>query len=94
MDRKTAASGELSYFQMNPNVISMDLIVFMCRMPTKLDGGRNVKAWGCFSCSGVGELVFIDTNTNSEVYRGILDAYFAESSEYIIQVTEVFSSEG
>lgn len=67
MDRKTAAV-------LFSNVTSMDLMMFMWRMPTKLYGGGNVKVWGCFSCNGDGELVFIDRNMNSEVYRGILNA--------------------
>lgn len=67
MDRKTAAV-------LFSNVTSMDLMVFMWRMQTKLYGDGNVKVWGCFSFSGDGELVFIDRNMNSEVYRGILNA--------------------
>ena len=33
-----------------------------------------MKDWGCFSNSGVAELVFIDGIMNSEVYRCNLEA--------------------
>ncbi|CAF4491485.1 unnamed protein product, partial [Rotaria magnacalcarata] len=33
-----------------------------CIVPTVKHGGGNVKCWGCFSASGVGNLVFIDGN--------------------------------
>ena len=38
---------------------------------SKYDSG-SVKCWGCFSSSGVGNLVFIDGNMSRELYRDIL----------------------
>ena len=39
-----------------------------CTVPTVKHGGGNVKCWGCFSSSGVGNLVFIDGNMTGELY--------------------------
>ena len=38
-----------------------------CTVPTVKYGGGNVKCWGCFSSSGVGNLVLIDGNTTGEL---------------------------
>ena len=43
-----------------------------CMVPTVKHGGGNVKCWGSFSSSGVGNLVFIDGNMTGEAYRDIL----------------------
>ena len=43
-----------------------------CTAPTVKYGGGSVKCWGCFSSSGVGNLVFIDGNMSGELYRDIL----------------------
>ena len=43
-----------------------------CVMPTVKHGGGNVMVWGCMSAAGVGELHFIDGNTNSNMYCEIL----------------------
>ena len=43
-----------------------------CTVPTVKHGRGNVKCWGCFSSSGVGNLVFIDGNMTGELYRDIL----------------------
>ena len=40
-------------------------------VPTVKHGGGNVKCWGCFSSSGVGNLVFIDGNMSGDLYRDI-----------------------
>ena len=42
-----------------------------CTVPTVKHGGGNVKYWGCFSLSGVGNLIFIDGNMTAELYRDI-----------------------
>ena len=41
------------------------------KAPVKHRGGN---IWGCFSYSGVGELVCIDGIMSSKVYKGVLDA--------------------
>ena len=43
-----------------------------CVMPTVKHGGENVMVWGCMSAAGVGELRFIEGNTNSNMYCEIL----------------------
>ena len=43
-----------------------------CTVSTVKHGGGNVKCWGSFSSSGVGNLVFNDGNMTGEVYRDIL----------------------
>ena len=43
-----------------------------CTVPTVKHGGGNVKCWGYFSSSSVGNLVFIDGNMTGELYRDIL----------------------
>ena len=45
-------------------------------VPTVKHGGGNVKCKGCFSSSGVGNLVFIDGNMTGELYRDILQKNF------------------
>jgi len=50
-----------------------------CTVPTVKHGGGNVKCWGCFSSSGVGNLIFIDGNMTGEVYRDILDKNLLQS---------------
>ena len=50
-----------------------------CTVPTVKYGGGNVKCWGCFSATGVGNLVFIDGNMTGEMYRDILDKNLLES---------------
>ncbi|CAF4494487.1 unnamed protein product [Rotaria socialis] len=52
-----------------------------CIVPTVKHGGGNVKCWGCFSASGVGNLVFIDGNMTGEMYRTILDNNLLQSVE-------------
>lgn len=52
-----------------------------CTVPTVKHGGGNVKCWGCFSSSGVGELVFIDGNMTGEAYREILEKNLSKSVE-------------
>ena len=42
-------------------------------------GGGNVKCWGSFSPSSVGNLVLIDGNMTGEVNRDILQRYLFES---------------
>ena len=37
-----------------------------CTMPTAKHSGGNVKCWGCFSLSGVNNLIFIDGNMTGE----------------------------
>lgn len=53
----------------------------ICTVPTVKHGGGNVKCWGCFSSSGVGNLVFIDGNMTGEMYRTILDNNLLQSVE-------------
>ena len=48
-------------------------------VPTVKHGGGNVKCWGSFSSSGVGNLVFIDRNMTEEVYHDILQRNLFES---------------
>ena len=48
-------------------------------VPTVKHGGGNVKCWGSFSSSGVGNLVFIDGNKTGEVYHDILQRNLFES---------------
>ena len=43
-----------------------------CTVPTVKHDEGNVKCWGCFSSSGVDNLVFIDGNMTGELYRDIL----------------------
>ena len=50
-----------------------------CTVPTVKYGGGNVKCWGSFSSSDVGNLVFIDGNMTEEVYRDILQRNLFES---------------
>ena len=42
-------------------------------------GGGNVKCWGSFSSSGVGNLVFIDGNMTEEIHHDILQRNLFES---------------
>ena len=50
-----------------------------CMVPIVKHRGENVKCWGSFSSSGVGNLVFIDGNMTGEVYRDILQRNLFES---------------
>ncbi len=43
-----------------------------CMVPTVKHGGGIVLLWGCMSAAGVGELLFIDGNMNSQMYCSIL----------------------
>lgn len=52
-----------------------------CTVPTVKHGGGNVKCWGCFSSSGVGNLVFIDGNMTGELYRDILQKNLFQSAK-------------
>ena len=52
-----------------------------CTVPTVKHGGGNVKCWGCFSSSGVGNLVFIDENMTGELYRDILQKNLLQSAK-------------
>ena len=52
-----------------------------CTVRTVKHGGANVKCWGCFSSSGVGNLVFIDGNMAGELYRDILQKNLSESAK-------------
>ena len=52
-----------------------------CTVPTVKHGGENVKCWGCFSSSGVGNLVFIDGNITGELYRDILQKNLLQSAK-------------
>ena len=52
-----------------------------CTMPTVKHGGGNVKCWGYFSPSGVGNLVFIDGNMTGELYRDILQKNLLQSAK-------------
>ena len=51
-----------------------------CRVPTVKHGGGNVKVWGCFAWNGVENLVFIEENMTSEMYKNILDKNLFQSS--------------
>ena len=51
----------------------------MCTVPTVKHDGRSVMCWGCFSTSGVGNLVFIDGNMPGEMYRDILEKNLLQS---------------
>ncbi|CAF3920554.1 unnamed protein product [Rotaria magnacalcarata] len=42
-------------------------------------GGESVMCWGCFSSSGVDNLVFIDENMTGEAYRDVLDNSLLQS---------------
>jgi hypothetical protein len=44
----------------------------ICTIPTVKHGGENIKYWGCFSSSGVGNIIFINGNMTEEIYRAIL----------------------
>ena len=48
-------------------------------VPTVKHGEGIVKCWGCFSSSGVGNLVFIDGNITGELYRDILQTNLLQS---------------
>jgi hypothetical protein len=50
-----------------------------CAVPTVKHGGGNVKCWGCFSSSGVGNPAFIDGNMAGELYRDILQKNLVDS---------------
>lgn len=50
-----------------------------CIVPTVKHRGGNVKCWGCFSSSGVGNLAFIDGNMTGEIYGDILDKNLLQS---------------
>ena len=53
-----------------------------CKISTvKHGGGGNVKCWGCFSLSVVGNLVFIDGNMTAELYRDILQKNLQQSAK-------------
>ena len=52
-----------------------------CTVPTVKHGGGNVKCWGCFSASGVGDLVFINGNMTGKMYCTILDNKLLQSVE-------------
>ena len=52
-----------------------------CTVPTVKHGVGNVKCWGCFSSSGVGNLVFIDGNVTGELYRDILQKNLLQSAK-------------
>ena len=52
-----------------------------CTVPIVKYGGANVKCWGCFSSSGVGNLVFIDGNMTGELYRDILQKDLSQSAK-------------
>ncbi len=43
-----------------------------CMVPTVKHGGGSVIMWGCMSAAGVGELHFIDSIMNSQMYCSIL----------------------
>ena len=49
-----------------------------CTVPTVKHGGGNV---GCFSSSGVGNLVFIDGNMTGELHRDILQKNMLQSAK-------------
>ena len=48
-------------------------------VPTIKHGGGNVKCWGSFSSSRVGNLVLIDENMTGQVNRDILQRNLFES---------------
>ena len=50
-----------------------------CTVPTVKYGGGSIKCWGCFSSSGVTDLVFIDGNMLGELYRDILQKNLLQS---------------
>ena len=52
-----------------------------CTVPTVKHGGGNVKRWGCFWSTGVGNLVFIDGNMTAELYRDILQKNLRQSAK-------------
>ena len=58
-------------------------------VPTVKHGGGNVKCWGSFSSSDVGNLVFIDENMSAEVNRDILQRYLFESVKKLNVGTEL-----
>ena len=52
-----------------------------CTVSTVKHGGGNVKCWGCFFSSGIGNLVFIDWNMTGELYRDILQKNLLQSTK-------------
>lgn len=50
-------------------------------LPTVKHGGGSVMVWGCISTAGVGELVFIESIMNAEVYLKILQTSLLKSAE-------------
>ena len=52
-----------------------------CAIPTVKHGGGNVKCWVCFSSSGIGSLIFIDSNMMGDLYREILENKLLKSME-------------
>ena len=52
-----------------------------CTLTTVKHGGENVKCWGCFSSSGVGNLVFTDENMTGELHRDILQKNMLQSAK-------------
>lgn len=49
--------------------------------PTIKHGGGHVMVWGCISSKGTGNLVFIDTIMNKEIYLNILKENLKKSAE-------------
>ncbi|CAI9590843.1 unnamed protein product, partial [Staurois parvus] len=43
-----------------------------CMVPTVKHDGGSVLLWGCMSAAGVGEMHFIDSIMNSQIYYSIL----------------------
>jgi hypothetical protein len=43
-----------------------------CVVPTVKSGGGGIRVWGCFSWNGLGPLVILRGNLNTEGYKDIL----------------------
>ena len=52
-----------------------------CTIPTIKNGGGNAKCWACFLSSGVGSLLFIDSNMTGKSYGEILENNSLKSEE-------------
>ena len=49
--------------------------------PTVKHGGGSIMVWGCFSSSGVGNIVFIEGKMNGEIYKTIINQNLKQSAE-------------
>ena len=63
-----------------------------CIQPTVKFGGGSVMFWGCFGWHGVGPLVVVDGNMNSDDYINILANHFIPWVKFYISARRSFIS--